>query len=68
MAREAKRFRLGLAGIALTGWARYDHFAVLCELLPAALPSLAVNLLATSHGYYNSRDRTEYLMLFFTCY
>merc|ERR1712223_207473 len=32
---------------------RYDHFAVLCELLPAGLPSLAVNLLATSHGYFN---------------
>lgn len=32
---------------------RYDHFAVLCELLPAAVPSLAVNLLATSHGYFN---------------
>jgi hexosaminidase len=32
---------------------RYDHFAVLCELLPAAVPSLAINLLATSHGYFN---------------
>merc|ERR1712223_1428667 len=32
---------------------RYDHFAVLCELLPAGLPSLAVNLLATSNGYFN---------------
>lgn len=38
---------------------RYDHFAVLCELLPSAIPSLAVNLLATSHGYFNQSLRTK---------
>ncbi len=25
-------------------WSRYDHFAVLCELLPVAVPSLILNL------------------------
>ncbi|XP_066962631.1 hexosaminidase D isoform X1 [Macrobrachium rosenbergii] len=54
MASEAVKFTGGFRGIVLTGWQRYDHFAVLCELLPAALPSLAVNLIATSHGYFNS--------------
>ena len=34
----------------ITGWQRYDHFAVLCELLPAGLPSLALDLIAVSSG------------------
>lgn len=37
-------------GIVLTGWQRFDHFGVLCELLPQAIPSLAVNLM-----YINER-------------
>ena len=53
MAQEEPRIRGGFRGIVLTGWQRYDHFAVLCELLPAAIPSLAVNLVATTNGFFN---------------
>ena len=34
----------------LIGWSRYDHFAVLCELLPVSIPSLVVNLMVASLG------------------
>lgn len=39
-----------LRGIALTGWQRYDHFATLCELFPASIPSLAANLVYLQRG------------------
>lgn len=53
MSQQSQLFKDGFSGIVLTGWQRYDHFAVLCELFPAALPSLALSLLAVSHGFFN---------------
>ncbi|XP_017775261.1 PREDICTED: hexosaminidase D-like [Nicrophorus vespilloides] len=61
MAQQERNFKDGFSGIVLTGWQRYDHFAVLCELLPAAIPSLALSLLAVSHGYFNSSLKSQFI-------
>ncbi|KAF5292454.1 hypothetical protein FQA39_LY14001 [Lamprigera yunnana] len=61
MNQQNQLFKDGFSGIILTGWQRYDHFAVLCELFPASFPSLALSLLAVSHGYFNLSLKSKLL-------
>jgi hypothetical protein len=35
---------LNLKGLIITGWSRYDHLAVLCELFPIGIPSLSMSV------------------------
>lgn len=61
MSTQSSGFEKGFTGLVITSWQRYDHFAVLCELLPSSIPSLALSLIAVSHGYFNSSLKNAFL-------
>ncbi|KJH50131.1 hypothetical protein DICVIV_03768 [Dictyocaulus viviparus] len=43
LSRNYHEFEM-LQGLILAGWSRYDHLAILCELAPIALPTLAMSM------------------------
>ena len=43
-----------MAGLVLTGWARYDHYATLCKLLQVSLPLLRCCVAVLAAGSWST--------------
>lgn len=56
---EAVSAGVHIKGVAVTGWQRYDHLSVLCELLPVALPSLASCLQTLADGKFDVETQSK---------
>ncbi|XP_067620596.1 hexosaminidase D isoform X2 [Eurosta solidaginis] len=67
IAKEGGRFSKGIRGLALTGWQRYDHFAVLCELLPVGIPSLTTSLSTVSRGHFITNPKENDILRILEC-
>lgn len=64
---HSSQFKEGIQGIALTGWQRYNHFLELCELLPIAIPSLALCLSALRLGYFETNHNKTSIFSTMSC-
>ncbi|TSO37038.1 Transcription factor E4F1 [Bagarius yarrelli] len=58
---QTKWFHIGADEVSpyFVTFEQYDHYAVLCELLPVAIPSLATCLATLKHGSFNQLAEKE---------
>ncbi len=57
--QEGKKEIPEVKGLFMTGWQRFDHFALLCELLPVSIPSLCCCIRAFTSGEFSDLELLE---------